>query len=90
VNGLLIPGGSAILKPGHHWFDTAKQLLDLAMAANDRGDYFPVLAICLGFETVSIAVSGNTSLLTKSARPPASPTRACETGRDGLVPRRAL
>eukprot|EP00884_Botryococcus_braunii_P017094 jgi/Botrbrau1/4068/Bobra.152_3s0024.1 len=65
VNGFLLPGGSAILRPGHHWFDTAKLMLDLAMDANDRGDYFPVLAICLGFETLSIAISGNTSLLTR-------------------------
>jgi gamma-glutamyl hydrolase len=42
INGLLLPGGGAVLRPGHAFFDTASALVDLALAANDAGDYFPV------------------------------------------------
>jgi len=42
INGLLIPGGGATLKPGHPFYDAAHLLLRLAIQANDKGDYFPV------------------------------------------------
>ncbi len=42
INGLLLPGGGATLAPGHRFYDTAQQLVELALAANDKGDYFPV------------------------------------------------
>ncbi|KIY93948.1 gamma-glutamyl hydrolase [Monoraphidium neglectum] len=63
INGLLLPGGGARLKPGHLFYDTAAQLVGLAIKANDAGDYFPVHGTCLGMETLSIIVSGNYSLL---------------------------
>ncbi|KAK9917047.1 hypothetical protein WJX75_000290 [Coccomyxa subellipsoidea] len=63
VNGFLIPGGSARLRPGHTFFDTAAEVVRLANEANDNGDYFPIFAICLGFETLAVIASGNTSIL---------------------------
>lgn len=42
INGLLLPGGGADLRPGHMFYDTAARLVELAVAANDKGDYFPV------------------------------------------------
>lgn len=42
VNGILIPGGAQDLRPGQPFFDTVSQLVDLAIAANDKGSYFPV------------------------------------------------
>ena len=42
INGVLIPGGGANLTPGHQFYDTARQLVELAIDANDNGDYFPV------------------------------------------------
>ena len=42
INGMLIPGGAAELAKHHPFYDTAHQLLKLALEANDRGDYFPV------------------------------------------------
>lgn len=42
VNGILIPGGAQDLRPGQPFFDTVSQLVDLAIAANDKGNYFPV------------------------------------------------
>jgi hypothetical protein len=37
-----ITGGGATLKPGHKFYDTARLLVDLAIEANENGDYFPV------------------------------------------------
>ena len=63
VNGFLIPGGYARLRPGHTFFDTAAEVVRLANEANDKGDYFPIFAICLGFGTLAVIASGNTSIL---------------------------
>ena len=45
LNGVLIPGGGADLSPHHPFYDTAAQLLELTLAANDAGDYFPVRSL---------------------------------------------
>ena len=45
VNGILIPGGSQDLRPGQPFFDTVSQLVQLAVEANDKGNYFPVSAL---------------------------------------------
>lgn len=63
INGVLIPGGGQNLSPGHPFYDTSKLLLSLALESNDRGDYFPVHGTCLGFETLAVVVSGNSSIL---------------------------
>ena len=69
VNGLLFPGGDASL-----WVDektmtgysnltlTVKKLLKWAVEANDKGDYFPVWGTCLGYESIVIAFSQNSTL----------------------------
>lgn len=43
------------------FFDTAQRVLDFALAENDAGRYFPVLGICLGFETLMILTAGEAS-----------------------------
>ncbi|KAG2501964.1 hypothetical protein HYH03_000461 [Edaphochlamys debaryana] len=63
INGLLLPGGGAILAPGHKFYDTVRQLVDLAVEANDNGDYFPVHGTCLGMEALSVVLSGNYTIL---------------------------
>jgi len=69
VNGLLFPGGDASL-----WVNetamtglsnltlTVKKLLKWAVEANEQGDYFPVWGTCLGFESIVISFSENTTL----------------------------
>ena len=42
INGLLVPGGSGNLTAGHPFYDNTEYLLQLAIEANDNGDYFPV------------------------------------------------
>ncbi|EFJ53180.1 hypothetical protein VOLCADRAFT_102798 [Volvox carteri f. nagariensis] len=63
INGLLLPGGGATLEPGHRFYDTARYLVELALKANDNGDYFPVHGTCLGMETLSVIISSNYTLL---------------------------
>lgn len=63
VNGLLIPGGSQDLRPGHPFFDVVTQLFELTLAANDRGDFMPLHGTCLGFETLAVIASKNHSIL---------------------------
>jgi gamma-glutamyl-gamma-aminobutyrate hydrolase PuuD len=58
INGLLIPGGAANLRPGHSFYDTASALFNKTLAANAAGDHFPVMGICLGFETLMLMVAG--------------------------------
>jgi hypothetical protein len=43
---------------GHDFYDTARRVLDFALAENDAGRYFPILGICLGFETLMILTAG--------------------------------
>lgn len=94
VNGFLIPGGAARLAPGHSFFDAASRVIDLATDSNaKKRDYFPILAVCLGFETLGIHLSGNKSLLSKfDAEDTAAPlyfTEAAERSRlFGSMPRR--
>jgi gamma-glutamyl hydrolase len=63
INGVLFPGGSADIGVNSPLYNTAKYLIDLAMAANDKGDYFPIEAHCLGFELLSIVIAQNDSVL---------------------------
>lgn len=69
INGLLLPGGDASL-----WLNettmvgksrltkTVQKLLDWAIEANEKGDYFPVWGTCLGYESLVIYFSQNVTL----------------------------
>ena len=37
---------------------TGAKLYDLAIAANDNGDHFPIWGTCLGFELLSVITAG--------------------------------
>jgi len=53
INGVLFPGGGASVPTG------AAKLYELAIAANDAGDHFPIWGTCLGFEWL-VQLSGGT------------------------------
>ena len=57
INGVLFTGGSMDLN-NTSYYKTAKKLIDLAVAANNKGDYFPIWGTCNGFELLSVAFSG--------------------------------
>eukprot|EP00898_Chlorokybus_atmophyticus_P007704 jgi/Chlat1/7935/Chrsp68S07359 len=62
VNGIIFPGGDASLEENSTFFQTGKKLLEMAMTANDAGDYFPIQATCLGYELLVTAISQNHTL----------------------------
>ncbi|XP_065057481.1 gamma-glutamyl hydrolase-like [Rhopilema esculentum] len=64
INALLIPGGGASLTDSK-FMRNLKFLYELAMAANDGGDYFPIWGICLGFEALLVLCEG-ISILTEA------------------------
>ncbi|CAJ0968397.1 unnamed protein product [Ranitomeya imitator] len=57
INGVLLPGGGVDLKDSGY-ARAAKIFYDLALAANDKGDYFPIWGTCLGFEQLTVLTSG--------------------------------
>jgi gamma-glutamyl hydrolase len=63
LNGILFTGGDADISVHAKLWNTAQYILNLAMAANDKGDYFPILGHCLGFELLNMVVSANDSIL---------------------------
>jgi gamma-glutamyl hydrolase len=63
INGVLFTGGSADISVNSKLYNTAKYIVDLAKAANDMGDYFPIQAHCLGFELLSTVIAQNGSIL---------------------------
>jgi gamma-glutamyl hydrolase len=64
INGVIFPGGGSDLNATTPLYKSAKYLYDLALDANNRGDYFPILGICQGFQLLSIITSQNFNLLT--------------------------
>jgi gamma-glutamyl hydrolase len=44
-------------------FYAGKFLYDLALEANDRGDYFPIMGHCMGFEFLAMITSGDFNIL---------------------------
>ena len=67
INGLLVPGGAGNLTAGHPFYDNTEYLLQLAIEANDQGDYFPVRHCSTLPVTVPVHLSG-TCLATAHAR----------------------
>ncbi|XP_065212992.1 gamma-glutamyl hydrolase-like [Planococcus citri] len=62
INGVVIPGGKAALKPGYPYYDASTIIYKLAKMMNDKGIYFPVYSVCLGFEAM-LTIYNNHKLL---------------------------
>nr|AFK48386.1 unknown [Lotus japonicus] len=60
VNGVLFTGGWA--KSGLY-FETIGRIFKKALEKNDAGDHFPIYAICLGFELITMIVSKDNNIL---------------------------
>eukprot|EP00698_Gefionella_okellyi_P006616 TRINITY_DN15940_c0_g1_i1.p1 TRINITY_DN15940_c0_g1~~TRINITY_DN15940_c0_g1_i1.p1 ORF type:complete len:312 (-),score=64.62 TRINITY_DN15940_c0_g1_i1:51-986(-) len=58
INGVLVPGGGVDLQ-GSDFYRTVKFLVDYSIRMAAVGEWFPIHATCLGFETVNIVVSGD-------------------------------
>ncbi|XP_076846462.1 gamma-glutamyl hydrolase [Brachyhypopomus gauderio] len=64
INGLLLIGGAVDLETSD-FAHTAKIYFQLALKANDVGDYFPIWGTCLGFQLLTVLVAGE-NLLSKT------------------------
>ncbi|KAF5730748.1 putative Gamma-glutamyl hydrolase precursor [Tripterygium wilfordii] len=60
VNGVLFTGGWA--KSGLY-FDIVKRIFKKILEKNDAGDHFPLYAICLGFELLTMIISQDNKIL---------------------------
>ncbi|XP_014472570.1 PREDICTED: chitobiosyldiphosphodolichol beta-mannosyltransferase-like [Dinoponera quadriceps] len=59
VNGVLWPGGSTYFNQSDGYADAGAAIYRIAKKINDRGEYFPILGICLGFELLTyVAANG--------------------------------
>uniref|UniRef100_UPI0037E830F1 gamma-glutamyl hydrolase n=1 Tax=Semicossyphus pulcher TaxID=241346 RepID=UPI0037E830F1 len=65
INGLLFIGGAADLETSD-FARVAKIFYELALKANDRGEFFPIWGTCMGMQLLTVQVSGK-NLLTKTA-----------------------
>ena len=63
LNAVVFPGGNVRLtEPNNPFMETLTHLYLLAEGANERGQYFPIWAVCLGFEALTILASGRDSV----------------------------
>ncbi|XP_029007627.1 zgc:171566 [Betta splendens] len=62
INGLLLPGGDVDIQTSE-FTRAARIFYNLALKANDAGDYFPVWGTCQGFQQLSV-LTCNKNLLT--------------------------
>ncbi|KAL7103751.1 hypothetical protein ACP275_08G198800 [Erythranthe tilingii] len=60
VNGVIFTGGTA--KSGVY-FDVVKSIFKNVRRKNDAGNHFPLLAICLGFELITMIISEKKNIL---------------------------
>ncbi|XP_076947892.1 gamma-glutamyl hydrolase 2-like [Bidens hawaiensis] len=60
VNGVLFTGGWS--KTGLY-FDVIEGIFKQVLKKNDAGEHFPLLAICLGFELLTMIISKNNNIL---------------------------
>ncbi|XP_062096461.1 gamma-glutamyl hydrolase 2-like [Humulus lupulus] len=60
VNGVLFTGGWA--KSGLY-FEVAQKIFQKVLEKNDAGDHFPLYAICLGFEILTMSISRDRKIL---------------------------
>ena len=63
TNGLLFPGGNQGILPDDVYTEEGKLLWDMAKAANESGDYYPIWGTCLGFEELSVLETGNGNVI---------------------------
>ncbi|NP_034411.2 gamma-glutamyl hydrolase precursor [Mus musculus] len=83
INGVLLPGGGANLTDSGY-SRVAKIFFSKALESFDNGDHFPVWGTCLGFEELSVLVSGEnllTSTDTKSKKLPLNFTEGARKSR---------
>jgi gamma-glutamyl hydrolase len=59
THGILFPGGNQGIEPHDIYTEEGELLWNMAKAANDAGDYYPIWGTCLGFEELSVLETGS-------------------------------
>lgn len=72
INGLLFIGGAADLETSDY-ARVAKIFYNLALKANDRGDFFPIWGTCMGMQLLTVLVAGKNLLTYTTAENMAMP-----------------
>ncbi|XP_037312333.2 gamma-glutamyl hydrolase [Pungitius pungitius] len=84
INGILLPGGRASIVSSA--FQRASQIFyELAIEANNRGDYFPLWGTCLGFEQLFYLTSFKTTLSRTNTSGVALPLSFTNESRDSRL-----
>jgi gamma-glutamyl hydrolase len=65
INGFLLPGGGVDFGVEHSYWDNLNLVWNLAIEANDNGDYFPIWGTCMGFQELCLVQTQNLSLLSE-------------------------
>ena len=73
VNGVLFTGGDIMqfnktTKEFHQYYRATEMILDYVIQKNIQGDYFPLFAICQGFQSLHLAISNNPYIMSDSFR----------------------
>jgi len=63
INGFLLPGGGTNFEKDQQYWLILNTFYNLAVQANQQGDYFPVWGTCQGFEELCVLQSQNQNLL---------------------------
>ncbi|CAH1434461.1 unnamed protein product [Lactuca virosa] len=82
VNGVLFTGGWA--KSGLY-AEVVEGIFKQVLKKNDEGDHFPLLAICLGFELLTMIVSKNNKILEQFSASDQASTLQFMTNIEGTV-----
>ncbi|MEQ2248548.1 hypothetical protein ILYODFUR_020122, partial [Ilyodon furcidens] len=83
INGLLLPGGNVDIQTSQ-FSRAARIFYNLALKANDAGDYFPIWGTCQGFQQLSVLTAGKNLLTltnTKAVALPLILTPAAQSSR---------
>lgn len=65
VNGVLLPGGGTYCDIEKGYCQSLKIIYDIILKMNQKGDFFPVLGICLGMEFVLRIANNMTDIQTR-------------------------
>lgn len=73
VNGVVFTGGDIeqfdkLRNKYHEYFEAAKLVTEYVIEKNKRGDYFPLFAICQGFQTLHMFIANDPYVMNDSRR----------------------
>ncbi|KAL3275684.1 hypothetical protein HHI36_020436 [Cryptolaemus montrouzieri] len=58
TNGILFPGGATYFNESKGYGETALIIYEIAKEHNDKGNYYPLMGICLGMQVLGFASAG--------------------------------